>query len=429
MVQTQRFSVARAQCWNMSLAVAEAGVEDAMGELNATKGFFSYTQPGNDWSVLTNGIIYKSGIYLDGSNYYNVTIYSQAVPAAPMADSKHPVIVSTGYVPGPISTAPLSRTVQVQATPITKLVPDGAMVASTTVDFKGFNVSTDSFQSTNLALFPGGIWNAPNRRDHGDVSTLDTNSSALVIQNAKVRGSLHTPPNWTATGANVGSGGSVGDNAFVGGGSTGLESGHANNDAIQVYPDASLPNGAIFLPATPTSWLNPADGITYQYVLTDAHPWLIANLNGSIYVKGTNVQLELTGSTAQVPSGGAITVPNLTDASGNPYALAMYVAAPTFKVSGTGYVDLGGTAAKLQYYGLPSNTALTLAGNASFTAQIYAPEANFSLGGGGSNAYDFSGMCVVKSVNMNGHFNFHFDEATKSTLRLFGYTARSWDEM
>jgi hypothetical protein len=118
-----------------------------------------------------------------------------------------------------------------------------------------------------------------------------------------------------------------------------------------------------------------------------------------------------------------------TDAYGNASTLAMYVSATSFTVNGTGYVNEFGIAKNLQYYGLPSNTALTLGGNASFTAQIYAPEANFTLGGGGSTPYDFAGMCVTRSVKMNGHFNFHFDETTKNTLHLFGYTARSWDEL
>src|SRR5262249_3361157 len=154
----------------------------------------------------------------------------------------HPVIISTGFVAGPLSSPVLARVVRVQATPITQVVPNGAMVVTDTVNVSGYNVSTDSFQSTNLVLFPGGYWNPSNRMDHGDVSTLSSNSIALNIQNGKIRGSVHTPPNWTATSANVGAGGSIGDNAWVGGGSSGLEAGHAKNDALQSYPDATLPD-------------------------------------------------------------------------------------------------------------------------------------------------------------------------------------------
>jgi len=430
MAKTQAFSVARAQAWNYALVVAEAGVEEGMAEISDTMAFKNFTTlPGNQWTPLGGGTICKTNIYLGGSNYYNVFIYSQPnASLAPTADTLHPVIIATGYVAGPISSPVLSRTVRVQAAPITQLVPPGAMVASTTVNFNGYNISTDSFQSTNTALFPGGQWNVTNRRDHGDVSTLDTNSADISVQNGKVRGTLHTPPNWTATTFNsVGSGGSVGDNAWVSGGSTGLETGHAINDATQTYPDATLPDtgGAIWRTATPGSTV--INGVTYQYVLTTNSPWIINNLSGAnIYVKGPNVQLQLTGSSASV---GNLTIPQLNDSQGNPYSLDMYVSAPTFSVTGTSVANAGGLARNFQYYGLPSNTAISIGGNGSIVAQIYAPEAAFSLGGGGSNTYDYSGMCVVKSVKMNGHFNFHFDENTLDTLHLRGYTAHSWDEL
>ncbi len=41
---------------------------------------------------------------------------------------------------------------------------------------------------------------------------------------------------------------------------------------------------------------------------------------------------------------------------------------------------------------------------------IYAPEVAFTLGSGGLNTYDFQGAWVVRSLAVNGHFNFHFDE-------------------
>jgi hypothetical protein len=60
---------------------------------------------------------------------------------------------------------------------------------------------------------------------------------------------------------------------------------------------------------------------------------------------------------------------------------------------------------------------------------IYAPQATFSLGGGGNNTYDFIGRCVTKSAKMNGHYNFHFDEALKYEAVPTGYIACAWDEL
>src|SRR5260221_14063253 len=77
MAQTQRFSVARAQAWNSAVAVAEAGVEEAMAEINDPTAFKSFAQPGNQWTIQAGGAIFKTNIYL-GTSYYNVSIYSQS---------------------------------------------------------------------------------------------------------------------------------------------------------------------------------------------------------------------------------------------------------------------------------------------------------------------------------------------------------------
>src|SRR5262249_54092280 len=132
---------------------------------------------------------WKTNILTDGimtNGWYDVTIITN--------DINNPLIIATGYVAGPISSPSLVRTVQVQARPISRSVPGGAMVVTTTVDFKGFGITTDSFQSTNLTLFPGGLYNSQNARDHGDVSSTSTQTNAMNLGNAKVKGSVHTFP-------------------------------------------------------------------------------------------------------------------------------------------------------------------------------------------------------------------------------------------
>src|SRR5207249_4956943 len=107
------------------------------------------------------------------------------------------------------------------------------------------------------------------------------------------------------------------------------------NDAIQSYPDATLPDtgGKVWLNApTPTTFTK--NGVTYvNYILLNTNnPWIIKDLSSGIYVNGANVQVRLTGSGATVPSGQSIEIPNLTDGAGKPYSLAMYVEAPSFNV-------------------------------------------------------------------------------------------------
>ena len=81
------------------------------------------------------------------------------------------------------------------------------------------------------------------------------------------------------------------------------------------------------------------------------------------------------------------------------------------------------------YYGLPNNTSVDVSGNGTFTGVLYAPSAAMSLSGGGSSDEDFTGAAIAKTVTMNGHFNFHYDEALKKFGPFRGFIVTSWNEM
>jgi len=70
-----------------------------------------------------------------------------------------------------------------------------------------------------------------------------------------------------------------------------------------------------------------------------------------------------------------------------------------------------------------------MTGNAAFTGVIYAPSANLKLGGGGNNHYDLVGSTVTQTVTMNGHMNFHYDEALKDWGPDLGYVVSAWNEL
>jgi hypothetical protein len=46
-----------------------------------------------------------------------------------------------------------------------------------------------------------------------------------------------------------------------------------------------------------------------------------------------------------------------------------------------------------------------------------------------STAVDFTGAGIVKSATMNGHFNFHYDEALAKFGPDRGWFITSWNEM
>jgi hypothetical protein len=105
------------------------------------------------------------------------------------------------------------------------------------------------------------------------------------------------------------------------------------------------------------------------------------------------------------------------------------VAAASASLGGNGVANPSGNAFNVKYFGLPSNTSLSFGGNAAFSGVIYAPNAAFTLGGGGSTTYDFVGSSITASVRMNGHFNSHYDEALGRIGMSRGFIPTSWNEM
>jgi hypothetical protein len=69
-------------------------------------------------------------------------------------------------------------------------------------------------------------------------------------------------------------------------------------------------------------------------------------------------------------------------------------------------------------------------GAADLTGIIYAPDAAFSMNGGGkSSTTDFIGARVTSTVNMNGRFNFHYDESLGDLIQSGGCQITSWSEL
>ena len=88
----------------------------------------------------------------------------------------------------------------------------------------------------------------------------------------------------------------------------------------------------------------------------------------------------------------------------------LYVGGGSAALLGRGVINEAASSTNFVYNGLPSNTSLSLGGNAEFKGIIYAPHAALSLNGSGSAENDFIGASITSTVTMNGHYNFHYDE-------------------
>ena len=443
MALTQNRSVVRSQTWNSSIALTEAGVEDGLQEINKYAGTFELltnwisTASSDNWSQLATNVYYVRR-YL-GEDYYDVyitnniytpTIYSTGTTmwhynyASAAAKS---MFAAIGTSPNATGLTNVSRAVVVH-TKVDALW-NVAMAALLTIDFNGKNIATDSFDSadanysnwsTNLGygLYPTG--NLNKTKANGDVVTDYTITNSLSVGNAKIKGQAKTGPTGTL-GINNGS---VGDRAWVEGGNTGVQPGHFADDMNVLFPSVTLPS-TTWLPAVQVGnngTPNQINGDTYDYIILTSGDYSIPGLTGSLYI-GSNVtarikctgDVKLTGNSDQIHVASGANV-------------RFYMTSASFNLAGNGLVNENGNASSFYYFGLPSNLSVGFNGNASFTGAIYAPQAAFTLGGGGNNTYDFVGASVTKSVKMNGHFNFHYDENLARNGFGRGYIPTNWKE-
>ncbi len=431
LVSTQSKSVARSKHWNQSLVLAESGVEDALQMVNKFVGTplltnWINTYSADNWSK--SGNVYTRTGYLDASHttYYTVSVSNQNTTLNNLV-----TIRSTGYMPLPsgiASNTTLTRTVVVQAQIDTLF--NVAMAALGTIDLNGNGIATDSFDSgdTNYSHF-GFYTNTPSKRKaNGDVATNNSiTNSVISVGNANIAGHLITGPYGSYT---IGPNGSVGDVPWVDAGTKGIKTGYAKNDMNVIFEDVVLPE-TLWLPTgIAGSGMGGSGSVivngvltSYSHVFTIPGDYTVSD-NNSIYI-GTNVNVRLKVTYSGTYSPSKIYVAGTGATSGK----------MTSYLTGTGatltkdHIAQSGKAANMAFMGLPSLTTLSYSGNDDFTGVIYAPQATFSLNGGGSGTLDFVGSSVTKTVKMNGHYHFHYDEDLKKHGPNNGYVANAWKEL
>jgi hypothetical protein len=175
-----------------------------------------------------------------------------------------------------------------------------------------------------------------------------------------------------------------------------------------VYPTFTVTSGTISTNASHTE-------TQYDYILDDGN-YEQASLSGTVYVRG-NAKLYVTSS---------LSLSDVAIASGK--RLDLYCAASDVSLGGNNSANSSGLAGSFRFWGLPSCTSISFSGNSSFVGTIYAPNADFRLNGSGNTPIDFIGASITKTSTMNGHFNFHYDEAL---AREGGgsFVVTGWNEM
>lgn len=397
LVRHQFSSVDRSQHWNSAIPIIEAGIEEALTHLyhNGPDQLEA-----NGWTL--NGSCFTKQRSL-GSNYFMVSITN--------ADPTKPIIVSQGFVQL-ASGNYTSRRVRVDTRRQTSI--HMAMVAKGKIDLSGNNIKTDSFDSSDPNYSTAGQYDPAKVKSNGDVATNSGLTNSLEIGNANIWGHVATGPGGSIS---IGPNGAVGDADWQGS-HTGIQPGWSSDDMNVSFADVEEPFTGGY--STPSKQL--INGEWIDYVIDHDGDWQLSTLNKPLLVK-TNIQAVLL-------------VTDSINLSGNDYiliqkgaSLKLYMKGPTASIKGNGVINLGGNATNFYYFGMTNNTSLSLGGNGEFIGVIYAPSANFELGGGGSAFQDFIGASVTASVKMNGHFKFHYDENINRNTNKPLYKITNWIEL
>jgi hypothetical protein len=275
----------------------------------------------------------------------------------------------------------------------------------------------DSYDSSDSNYSTNGFYDAAHHKAGGDVAS---NGGLISVGNANIFGHLRTAPNGAYS---VGPGGQVGDLNWApkSGDPMRIEDGWYVNDFNMEFRDVDAPDTTGWLPAAGVS------GDTNKYLLSGGK-WII---NGDLSLKAAETLL-VTGNATLYVSGNVNMSSqgqgkNISQINIGPGAtLKLYVAGASASFT---QVNTVGNASSFQYFGLPSNTAVSWSGNSVYLGTVYAPEATYTLGGGGSTPMDYQGSCIVNSINVNGHFSFHFDEALKRNAPPAAFAVSSWVEL
>ncbi len=417
----QHRSVIRSGVWNSCIPVAESGLEEAL-----THVFLNSTNLATQgWTQSNSGLTMSNGIALTGTVYYKSRQLNGGSFLVAIQSGTTPTITVQGNMPKPLSTTDMiSRTIEVRT--VSSALFARGMVARGNIGWSG-NILTDSFDSQDSAFSTSGRYDAAKRKDNGSVGSVNGN---ITMGGGTIYGSASTGPTGSIT---PGSGGKVGDAAFIAGGGTGIQTGHSANDLNVAFPDATVPfttgytiprggnvtNSTVTTNATATAGKgnNPTP---YDHILDTGDYYLSGIANGEQMLVRGNARLWVAGSIA-MQGASQITIANTG-------TLQVWVAGEV-DIKGNGVVNSTSDATHLALYGLPTCTSISLGGNAAWTGTIYAPQADFKSGGGGSDNYDVVGAVIVNTVSMNGHFEFHYDENLGRNGPSGTFVISSWVEL
>lgn len=415
----------RSQAWNLSLSLAEAGIEEGLEQLNVNHDHLStdgWTFDGSAYSIkrtFANGNSYT--VFITNSSTPSIFARADVVSAVFAQNMIQPVFAAGGLGGG---NSLFSRAVVVtckRGSLFTK-----SMVARHRIDLNGNNISTDSYDSSDPTYSTGGHWDPAKAKSNGDVASNDTIINSVNVGNANIHGHVSTGPGGTVS---IGPKGAIGSYAWQAINSgKGIEPGWISDDSNFEFPETSLPY---------TSGLPPASG---WYVTTTNYggtTYYMTNYYDNVLVAGDYYATSLSGKTL-ILGEARLVLPNGLNMSGGDSItigsagkLQLYVGGTSCAISGNAVINEAGVGypANLIVYCAPTVTSLALNGNGEFSGVLVAPSVDVQMNGGGSSDRDFSGCLIANTITMNGHFKFHYDEVLGRLAANGRFLITSWHEV
>lgn len=408
MVNAENTNVARGQAWNNAMVLSEAGVEEGMALINK---YVSSSSPVTSWTTTAasaDGWSQSGNVFTltrnIGAGYYQVWITNLS--------STKPVIKSTGTVlwtNGPVT--PIARAVLVTPTLTTPF--QGPLTVKNSASLNG-NSIIDSFNSRDPNYSVNGQYSFSKHQAGGDVLIAQVNSAptATLKMNgtANIYGHVYQGANSTIQ---VVGGATIGDTNWIG---PGIEPGWSSTDANVTIPDAPA------IPVPPYSWTSfpgQSSGVYYlngggightnYYQMNSS---LSLNSKDMIMVTNGMVVLDVEASLSM---GGQSSI----EVGANGRLQAWFNANPSF---GGSVVNDSGNATNIALYGTANVTSMDYKGD--FIGTIYAPYADFTLGGNAS----LIGAIVAQSFSATGNVGIHFDENLLASSSG-SYIITSWLEV
>jgi len=184
LVRAQARNVGRSQDWNRALTVSEAGVEEALAQLNPGIGA-PVDLTAHGWGAPSGGFYGPKSRSISNDSY-TVTYTADSLP----------VIYSTGLVSSANSS--ISRVIQAQTTnpPLFTL----AIGARNGIDMSGNALATDSFDSSKTNLSSNGIYDSTKASTNGAIASI---AGGVNLGGHTIDGNLYLGPNATFGGIRI----------------------------------------------------------------------------------------------------------------------------------------------------------------------------------------------------------------------------------